>query len=125
MKKFAVKKADMGIIAAVLLLAGAAFLCLHFFAAGGAEAVVEQNGTVLATLSLSEDAVYEVKNGNTLTNTVEVKDGAVCVTYADCPDKICQKHRPIKRSGESIVCLPNKVIVTVRGGKTQVDGVAR
>ena len=32
---------------------------------------------------------------------------------ASCPDGICVSHRPIFRDGESIVCLPNRVVITV------------
>ena len=42
-----------------------------------------------------------------------ISDGKVRVDLADCPDGICVAHRPIFRDGESIVCLPNRVVVTV------------
>ena len=35
---------------------------------------------------------------------------------ADCPDRLCVKQGSISKNGESIVCLPHKVIVTVTGG---------
>ena len=120
-----VKKADILLAAAVLCLAAVAFLCLHFFSPAGSVAVVEQNGTVIAELPLDEDAVFEIKDGDSVTNTLVIKDGAADMTAADCPDKICVHHRPIRQSGESIICLPHRVIVTVRGGISEVDGVAR
>lgn len=125
MKNYKVKKSDIIVIAVVLCAAALVFLCLNLFSAGGRTAVVEQNGTVIAELPLDEDTVFEVKSGGKTTNVVEVKGGKVSVTEADCPDKICRKHRAISKSGESIVCLPNKVIVTVSGGDGEVDGVAR
>ena len=125
MEKFKVKKADIIIIAVALVAAAVAFLCINLFASGGQTAVVEQNGAVIAELPLSEDAVFEVKNGDKITNVVEVKNGEVSVTQADCPDKICVNHRAVSKSGESIICLPNKVIVTVQGGEREVDGVVR
>ena len=125
MKTLRVKKADILLAAAVLCLAAAAFLCLHFFSHAGSVAVVEQNGTVIAELPLDEDAVFEIKDGDSVTNTLVIKDGSADMVSADCPDKICVNHRKINKSGESIVCLPNKVIVTVRGGGAEVDGVAR
>ncbi|MBQ9516851.1 MAG: NusG domain II-containing protein [Eubacterium sp.] len=125
MKLLGIKKSDFIIIAAVLCAAALAFLCLNLFAAGGSVAVVEQNGAVVAELPLNENATFEVKNGGKVTNVVEVKNGEVSVTSADCPDKICQKHRPVSKSGESIVCLPNRVVITVSGSDGEVDGVAR
>ena len=47
------------------------------------------------------------------TNVVSVKDKAVFVSNADCPDKICVKHREISRVGETIVCLPHKLVVEI------------
>ena len=45
---------------------------------------------------------------------------------ADCPDQICVNHRAISRDGESIICLPNQTIVTIRGGEEpEVDEIAR
>ena len=125
MEKFRIKKADIIIAAVVLVAAALVFLCLNMFAGGGSVAVVEKDGAVIAELPLNTDTVYEVTDGAKVTNTVEVKDGKVSVVSADCPDKICVKHREIDKSGESIVCLPNKVIVTVEGGDREVDGVAR
>lgn len=43
--------------------------------------------------------------------------------YADCKDKICKNHKEISKSNESIICLPNKVEVTVISDKSEdVDG---
>ena len=47
--------------------------------------------------------------------------GEVFVTGADCPDKLCEKAS-IDKSGESIVCLPNRLSVTVEGeNEKEVD----
>lgn len=125
MRNFKVKKADIIIAAAVLVAAAIVFLCINSFADPGKTVEVEQNGTVVAEFELGTDAVYEVKNDGKVTNTVEIKNGAARITSADCPDKICVHHREIKKSGESIICLPNKVVVSVSGGDKEVDGVAR
>lgn len=125
MEKFRLKKADIITLAVVLVAAALAFLCINLFASAGSVAVVEQNGKVIAELPLGEDATFEVKSGEKVTNTIIIKDGSADMVSADCPDKICVNHRKISKSGESIVCLPNKVIVTVRGGGAEVDGVAR
>ena len=124
MEKFRIKKADIIIIAAVLCAAAVLLLCLNLFAGHGNVAVIEQDGAVIAELPLDEDATFEVKADGKVTNTVEIKDGRVSVTKADCPDKICKNHRPVSKNGESIICLPNKVVITVKGSGEKVDGVA-
>ena len=41
------------------------------------------------------------------------KDGKASMAKADCPDKICVNHAAISKKGETIVCLPHKVVVEV------------
>ena len=42
---------------------------------------------------------------------------------ANCPDEICVHHKPISKNGETIVCLPNKVVVVIKNGiEREVDG---
>jgi len=48
------------------------------------------------------------------------------VTDADCPDRLCVKQRAISKQGETIVCLPHRLIVKIEGGDApDVDGVVR
>lgn len=115
----------MIIFASIILIAAAGFLCVKLLPSEGKTAVIEQNGTVAARLSLDKDTTYDVKINGKITNTVVIKNHAVSVSYADCPDKICKNHKSISKSGETIVCLPNKVTVTVEGGENEIDGVAK
>lgn len=48
-------------------------------------------------------------------NIVIVKDNTIAIIEADCPDKVCIKPGFISRPGESLVCLPHKVMVEVKG----------
>ena len=76
----------------------------------GAVRVISQ-GKVLHTLSLSEDREIEVTTDRG-TNVVTIKDGKVAVTRATCPDGYCM-DRGFCSGGTQIVCLPNRVVVTV------------
>lgn len=114
------------ILAAVLCIAALSLLCINLFNGDGSTAVVEIDGKPAAELSLGTDTIYNVEIDGKITNTVVIENGSVYVTNSDCPDKICQNHSAINKTGESIVCLPNKVIVTVEGNTdTEIDGVAR
>ena len=42
-----------------------------------------------------------------------IKNGKADMTEADCPDKLCVHQKPVSKNHESIICLPNKVIVEV------------
>ncbi len=115
-----------GDLAAILLVAALAAALLWVFLTsdrGSAAQIVIDNETV-ATLSLSEDAVYPVTaNGHRL--TVRVENGEVFVTDADCPDKVCEHTGKIKAEGASVVCAAARVIVrVVGGGNSDADFVA-
>jgi len=48
-------------------------------------------------------------------NIVEIKSGAVSVIEADCPDKICIRRGAIKNVGETIACVPHKLLIEIAG----------
>ncbi|MDE6385896.1 MAG: NusG domain II-containing protein [Eubacterium sp.] len=126
MKKKLLRKWDMILITAALLGAGVFLLCIYIFSGVGEYAVVEVNGETVAKLSLAEDTVYDVEIENEVTNTLKIESGEAKMISADCPDKICVNHRSINKNNESIICLPNKVIITiVSDAESDIDGVAK
>jgi hypothetical protein len=114
-----IKKADV-ILAIILIIAGIASTI--FLATGGATGetvVVSVDGKNYGTYDLAVDQVLIVqKNGNY--NKVEIKDGKATMLDASCPDKLCIKQGAIDNTNETIVCLPNKVIVELDG--TNING---
>ena len=45
---------------------------------------------------------------------------------ADCPDKLCVHQKAISKNNETIICLPNKVVVQVTSGEeSEFDSVAK
>ena len=45
---------------------------------------------------------------------------------SDCRNQVCVNHAPISRSGESIICLPHKLVVRIQSGKeADVDAIAQ
>ncbi len=62
--------------------------------------------------NFNEDGEYTITSGKN-TNVLVIKDGTAFIKSADCPDKICVHHRPISKVGETIVCLPHKVVVEI------------
>ena len=116
-------KYDLLVIAAVLLIAGLFFGYTLLTRTQGAEVVITCDGKEIMRRALDEDAAVEVSEGGGK-NTVVIKNGAVCVSDASCPDHICVNTGWIEYEGEMIVCLPNKVVVTIIGGeKSEVDAV--
>lgn len=110
---------DVILVLALLTAALVAFLIFKACAADGSTVRITVGGELYKTLSLDKDTEISVVTGDNgeYVNTVTVKDGKVTVSYANCPDGICESHRPIKYKGESIVCLPHKLAVTIEGGE--------
>ncbi|WFA10425.1 NusG domain II-containing protein [Tissierella sp. Yu-01] len=54
-------------------------------------------------------------------NLIEIGDEQVRVIEADCPDKIDVKQGYISKIGETIVCLPNKLVVEIKGIENDSD----
>ena len=59
------------------------------------------------------------------TNELVICGHEADMVSADCPDQVCVNQKPASRNGETIVRLPNKVVVEIRGGQeAEVDQVA-
>ena len=125
MNSLRIKKSDFVIIICVLCIAGLLFCGLKFLTPQGNTVKIEVDSKTVAAFSLDENRSYSIRKNGKVTNIVEIKDGKVSVSAADCPDKICVKHREISKSGESIICLPNKVVVSIESEENEVDGVAK
>ena len=99
----------------LLLVAAIGAVYLFFFRATGNSVKVTIDGELYGSYSLSENITKDIYTGkdNTNLNRLIIKDGKAYIESASCPDGICVGHRPIFRDGESIVCLPNRVVVTI------------
>lgn len=109
---------DLIFIVAILVIVAIGAAALFLLRGEGSAVRVEVDGTVMGTYPLSVDREVEIitgENGEEL-NLLVIEDGKATVTTATCPDGICAAHKPISREGESIVCLPHKVVITVIGG---------
>lgn len=97
---------DIAII--LLILIPSVILLMINFKDDGTYAEISYDGNVVKTVPLSEDAEFSVNDIK-----FSVKENSVCVISSPCPDKICVKTGAIKRNGETIICLPEKVSVKV------------
>ena len=104
---------DVIFIAALVVVIAVAGACLYFFRGEGDSVTVSIDGAVVATYPLHVDRTEEIRTADGGLNRLVIQDGKAYVESASCPDGICAAHKPIHREGESIVCLPNKVVVTV------------
>lgn len=87
-------------------------------------ATVKHRGQVAAQVALStltEEKKITIDGQYHLTVTL-TKDG-VSVTESDCPGQDCVHTGRITRAGQSIVCLPEQVVVTLEGKTSAPDVV--
>jgi hypothetical protein len=117
------KKSDLIIIGGLIVLSliGAAF---YFFVSGkkAAKAEILVDAKLVQTVDLSKNQTFTVTGVNGGTNLVVVSDGKIAVTDADCPDKICVNTGAISKPGQTIVCMPHRVVVQIKGNSTDEDG---
>ena len=76
---------------------------------------ITSGGAEVRTVDLQIDQEFTVGGKNTVT----VQDGAIAVTWADCPDHYCMK-RGYCTGGTDIVCLPNRLVIEFLGDQ-EVD----
>jgi len=99
----------------ILLIASVLLICIAlslWLFSGEKQAVCAQiwsDGVLVETFSLFTDKTYLI-DGSCGSNTITVKNGAVAVTDADCPDHHCMK-RGYCSGGMQIVCLPNRLVI--------------
>lgn len=117
---------DIILIVALLLVASIVMVYLFVFRDKGDTVKVTVDGKLYATYSLSDNITTDIVTGENKgqVNRLVIKDGKAYIEYATCPDGICVDHSHIFRDGESIVCLPNRVVVTiVKGNSTDTPDV--
>lgn len=111
---------DLILAAVIIIMAAAGLLLINLTKEQGNRLVVKIDGTETSSYSLSENTSFEVrtgKNGENI-NVVVIENGKAYVSEADCPDGICKDYRPVSYVGETIVCLPHKLVLEVTGEKS-------
>ena len=114
-----------GIITGIALAAVAAGGIVTFMLMRSAEvtdpvAEIRVGGETVRRVPLSEDCEFTIEcpSGS---NTITVADGAVSVTDADCPDRICVRTGAISGGKIPIICLPHQLEIIVVSGNSADD----
>lgn len=114
-----IKKFRNDIILAIAILT-IAIISLILFTnreSNGSNVSVIINGEVKYKYNLQENVNTTIKTKNDGKNVLVINDNKVYVSSANCRDKICVNHKPISNSGETIVCLPHKLVIEITDGK--------
>ncbi|MBR0171531.1 MAG: NusG domain II-containing protein [Lachnospiraceae bacterium] len=131
------KKRTLGVLAAVLLLAGAAQILIHVFGGGSGQTLTiraEADGAVILEEALHTNARFVVADGTVrrvtddrttqelleeaagqarAVNIIELRDGKACCAASNCPNQICVQTQAITPEAHDtpIVCLPHRLTI--------------
>lgn len=121
MKHFPLRRADILLLLALLLIGGVLALALLLTGRGGQTVQVRVAGEVVASYPLSENRTCTVEGVSGGTNELVIQDGEAWLTDASCPDQLCVNMGKIDKAGQSIVCLPNQVVIEIVGDRTESE----
>ncbi len=116
------RKNDFILAAVIILLAAAGLLLSNGLKSEGEYAVIKIDGKEVFKYALSENVRTVISSDEKSENVFVIENGEAFIESANCKDQICVKHKKIKNEGESIICLPHKVVVEITDGINN-DGV--
>ncbi len=104
--------ADLILAGSILFLLSVGILVSLWVRGEGDTVTILIDGKVTYTYSLSQDREYWIETpvGK---NLLIIENGRARVESASCPDGICAAHAPIHREGDTIVCLPHKLVIRI------------
>ena len=121
------KKSDI-VLTALLAILGVSLYFLPITSGRtGSTVVIKRNTAVYQEIPINKDTEIQINddNGHPL-NTITIKNGTVQMRNASCPDGLCVKQGSISKTGQIIICLPNKVVIEISGASAaDVDAVVK
>lgn len=112
-------KKDIVFLAVLFVLGIALTVGIYCFSASGSEIRITVDGRLYGTYNLEKNQEISIELDGEIANVVVIEDGEAYMKDADCPDQLCIHQGAISRDKQTIICLPNKVVVEVVGGKEQ------
>ena len=122
MKKY-IKKSDIILLIILVVIGLASTVLVAMSKTGGDTVIIEQNGKMYGKYSLFEDRTVTIE-GKHSRNVVTIAGGKVVMSESTCKNQICARHSAISAGGESIICLPNRVVVRIEGKGGGYDAVS-
>ena len=106
---------DIILVVALLAAAFAAWGVIRITRTAGSYAVVEINGTETARYPLDTDLWIDIETDGGHVITLVISGGKASIVSADCPDKLCVRQGGIGSVGETIICLPHRLVIRIVG----------
>lgn len=113
----------LALIAALALACLGGMLVIEHLRPPAVTAEIYQGGVLLRTVDLTEGRSYsfDVEAPNGGSNTVTVDNGRICISHATCPDQVCVLQGWVSDGVIPIVCLPNQLVIQIKGGEQDLD----
>jgi len=108
MEMSGLKKGDFVLILSILFVVVLSFFLVFIIKKEGKTVVVKENNSIVYEGKISSEKTVSLKY-----NTIVIDKGQVYMKDATCKNKICVHHKKISAKGETIICLPNRVIVEI------------
>ena len=116
---------DLLIISIILIFAVFLILIINLVRKPGSYVVVIYDSKEVAKYDLNIDQTIILNYQNDDQNILEIKNKKAKIIEANCPDKLCVKNfGAISKEGESIVCLPHKIVIKIVGPNKEIDVVS-
>ncbi len=114
-----IRKSDIALLAVLIIIGLAASILLSMSRSPGDTVVLESAGKPYATYSLYEDREITVPAGTDAKsyNIVVIDSGKVYIKDASCKNHVCIRSGEISQAGETLVCLPNKLLIRIEDSK--------
>ena len=124
MKQY-IKKADIILLIVLVAIGLAATVMVGVSKSSGDTVLIENHGDLFGKYSLHEDREIDVPCVDSVGSDlhVSISGGTVKVTSSGCANQLCVKHSAISRTGESIICLPNRIVVKIEGKGGGYDAI--
>lgn len=118
-----IKKADI-LLAIVFIVLG---LCVSyaasFHSSTGSTVLISVDGKEYGSYALNKNRTVTVKQDGH-TNVIVIKNSSVSMTESDCKNQVCVHTGAISKVSQSIICLPNKVVVQIEGKDGEYDAIS-
>ncbi len=86
---------------------------------------IEVKGKLYKKLPLDNSSNERIQIDTDLgNNIIEIINGKIRILDADCPDKICIQDGSISKPGDILVCLPHKVVISIKGQNSETDALS-
>jgi hypothetical protein len=112
---------DVLLIAALLALPGWALVRSWRASREQPVAWIYRDNRLLGVYQLDRPQVVVIGDKAQPDMKIEIKGGAIRVAESDCPKGVCRQAGWVRTPGRSIVCVPNKVLIEVRGERKGYD----